>query len=73
MWQEINGKQVWIDESSKKSRLLQNERFGVKRHYGEDEMGPAPRGAWWAKVLPGVVFLAVVAYFMYKLAMMQPM
>ena len=72
MWQEMNGKQVWIDRGSKKSRLVRKELFSVKRHYGEDEIGQAPQGAWWAKVLPGVVFLAIGVYLMYKLATMQP-
>ena len=72
MWQEINGKQVWIDSSSGKNGLVSKERFGIKRHYGEDEMGPAPRGAWWGKVIPAVLFLGIIAYVLFQLATMQP-
>jgi hypothetical protein len=72
MWVDMNGKQVWRSNASGKHGLNRRDPFSVKRYYTEEEMGPAPQGAWWGRVIPGVVFLGIVAYFMYKLATMQP-
>jgi len=72
MWSEINGKPVWKDTNSGKHGLAHKERFGIRRHYTKEEMGSAPQGAWWGKVIPAVLFLGILAYVLFKLATMQP-
>ena len=73
MWFEMNGKQVWIDETGgKKGGLIRGNQLTVKRVYTDGEMGPAPQGAWWGKLIPALIFFGIVAYVLYKLATMQP-
>ena len=37
-----------------------------------DNRGPEPKGAWWGKLIPAVIFLGILAYIVFKLATAQP-